>query len=290
MDEEINPDSAAIPPLPPDLQARIFRAKGMDVYPGKILVLRGGSWGLQAIEDEQFDCNIEHLVGVSLWGPLPKFVSGTVLLEPKDMNLFCIPLIGDSDRKPLCIPLLDTWIARADALRKLIQGTASTYGPIPLSDEQIFAGAKEIYKAIRERAAILIKKMPSGQDEVTFALARIVDASDPSAEMLTDAIVNLVTTIPTWSIQGRDDLSMALAGSFPVERELREAANVTNKIFRQIRKDAGIVHGLYGHAAAKRQYPPDEVARMMHVVKKGSFRDRDLILQNWAPFSVSSTP
>lgn len=201
--------------------------------------------------------------------------------------------MGDPDREPLGIPLLDTWIARADALRKLMEGTASSYGPIPLNDEQIIAGAEEIYRAVRHRCVYLIRAMPPGQENAAIALARIADAVVPTPELLTSAIENLIVSAPTWSTESREFVSAALDASarpYPVARDLQEAANISSKIFRTIRIDAGIDHGLRAHASAKRQYSPEEVFRMMEAVRKGSFLDRDSILKAWQPFSDSKSP
>lgn len=290
MADDRKPIPDNFPSIPPDVQARIFRSRGMAVYPGKILVTRGGSWGLHAIEDRDFVSTNEHIVGVSLWGPLPAYTLGTAFLEPQSRGQFCVPVIGDPDREPVDIPLLDTWIARADALRGLMLGTASSYGPPPLSDGQVHAAGMEIFKAIRNRAVALLKVMPVEDKDVNMALAKVVDASSPETELLTNAIQQLITSLKSWSAESKQSIVEkldAVKESHPSARELREVANISNSIFRSITKAAGINHGLRSHESAKRPYTPDEVAKMLEVVSKGNYLDRERILTCWAPFANS---
>lgn len=274
--------------FPADIEAASFRSRNMVVYPGKVLVVRADEFALQPIEDEELRYETDSMIGVSLWGPLKEYAPGTAALGDSKVPQYCVSILGDVGRDVLGTPILDTWIARADVLRWLILNQAQSFGQIPLRDDQIIAGALEIYKLVRSRAVQLVRFVPPGHDSVKMALAKVADSPKPGPQMLTEAILHLMAFYPSLSSDEHHAVTRGFAeisNAYPTSRDLLNHADIKPKSFQRIRTAAGINHGLRGHNAAKYQYTPAEVMKMIEVVRLSSSPDRERILSAWIPYT-----
>ncbi len=204
-------------------EAQGFRSRGEAIYPGRLLVLRGGSSCVHPVDDDAFDPRTECLMGVAVWGPCADFALGMVRFEDGPAGRF-VPLVaGEASRPSTGIGSIDAWIGRADALRKLWRGTAVAFGAIPLTQSQLMASVGEIERVVRKSAVALLRNAPRDQRPVLMALAQVADAEHPEDERLTTAILELMASAPAWVPGASTDRQeqpreQAASGSTSVER------------------------------------------------------------------------
>ena len=109
------------------------------------------------------------------------------------------PLIGGDDQRPSSgVPLIDAWIARADALRCVRRGYFRAFGPLPLTPLELQASVEEVTKIVREKAKDLLKIAPRDQRDLLLSLAKVVDQPTPNDQALTEAIRELLAASAVW--------------------------------------------------------------------------------------------
>ncbi len=173
------------------LEVGLFRHTEQ-IYPGKLLVIRDGSWMHHAVEDHEFDPHRERLMGIAIWKPLPEFAPGLVMVESDRGEAFVAIVAGESNRPQVGDPIIDAWITRADALRKLQRGNPVSYGPVPLTPLQLSAATYEVSQRVRESALGLLNYLRGAERESLLAIARIADVERPSDDDLTGGINELL--------------------------------------------------------------------------------------------------
>jgi hypothetical protein len=179
-------------------EARSFAARREAVYPGRLLVLRGGSFASHPVDDGDFNPAVERIMGIAVWGACAEWKLGMVRVEEGPDGRSAPLIAGEANRPSTGVGRVDAWIARADALRKVRCGTAVAYGAIPLTQNQLIAAVGEIEKHVREAAIALLQNAPSDQRPALLALARVADAQHPLNDELTTAILELTASAPSW--------------------------------------------------------------------------------------------
>lgn len=274
-----------------NLEAQMFRMADHDVYPGKIMVIRAGSFAMHPVDDESFDQTREGIRGISFWGAFPEWQRGLVRIEDGESTRSALMISAEEYRPPLGVPSLDTWIARADTLRAFIKGRFWSFGSPPLSGQQMHAAAVEVGRVSRLAAIQLLKTAPPDQHSVLRALARIADAAKPTPAILTDAIQELIASVQLWEHSGhaaKPPGTQPITDVLPAGRDLVNATGISPDTFRRIRKAAGIRSDLTGHAAANRPYSPEEVDRLIAAVQSGGFLKKQKIVSAWKPWGTDS--
>lgn len=217
------------------LEARFFRARGELVYPGRLVVLRAGSFLTHPVDDDAFDLPTERIMGIAIWGAFAQCKPGMALVEEEPARKFAAIIAGETRRPSTGVGRIDAWIARADALRKLRSGGVAAPGGIPLTRNQLIASVGEIESVVRESAIALIENCPCDQRAALLALARVADTQHPQQDELTPAILELNATAPAWKCSARsvsvergsgDRAHPALGGS--LDTDLSEAHRKTS--------------------------------------------------------------
>lgn len=259
-----------------DLNVRAFRAKGLDIYPGRIMVTRVGSFVMHPIDDGDFDQTKERIMGVSIWGPFSEFKPGLVSIDPVNNSRFVAIISGEEYRPPVGVPLIDTWIARADTLRVAKStGVLQTFGAekLILPEYQI-AAVNEIGRVVRDSAVRLLNAAPEDQRYALLAMATILDIEKPSAKILTAAIRELTASAPAW----KKRLSPVMqAGARPTQLDLIESVGCSDDTFRNVREAAGIARPKRGH-----RYSVVEVDKLIAAARAGNSNFRKQMLDAWA--------
>lgn len=201
------------------LAAMGFRARHEAVYPGKLLVLRGGSSAANPVDDEAFDPSKEAIFGIAIWGAEAEFKPGMAKVENRP-NGKCAPFLATDDHRPSTgIGLVDGWICRANVLRGLRQGTSHNYGGIPLTSHQLTASTAAIEAVVRETAMRMIRSAPKDDRSGLRALARVADTEHPSDAELSAAIEEVIVNASSWDA---DAVMMRRSQAKPRPRSPRE--------------------------------------------------------------------
>ena len=124
-------------------------------------------------------------------------------------------IAGDTERPATGVPLIDTWIARADALRSLRRGRIATANPVPLTSTDLIAAAEEVSRVTRESTVKLLQAAPPDQRPALLALAAVADMQVPDDTCLTAAILELLASSVAW--RGLTSGTSADAGEAPAE-------------------------------------------------------------------------
>lgn len=176
-------------------EAAAFRLGGSTVYPGVLLAIRSGSFALVPIEDLEFNPDRESLIGVAMWGGLPKQPNSEQSggADPGD-HCISVPLIAADTRRPRTgSSLADAWIARADVVRTALAG--SVMDVVDLGAIEAAAAVHEVVMVLRERASQLIRSLPRDARDARRALATVVDEATPTLEQLDEAVKMLIASV-----------------------------------------------------------------------------------------------
>lgn len=187
------------------LIASSFRAGRDTVYPGKLVIVPDGDTRPQAIDDESFDPAHNILIGIALWGSQAEFARGCVSISNAQHEYVAIAS-GEFQRPKTKIGRIDAWIARADLLRRFLQGRTEAFGGICLSASQLDAAAHEIGSMIRDTALALLNDAPQSVRPSLLALAAVVDSLQPTEAELRAAIVELLASVGAWQEHFADPL------------------------------------------------------------------------------------
>src|SRR5690606_21878769 len=222
-----------------DLEARSFRARGESIYPGKIIVIRGGSFFAHAVEDADLDLSREGIMGIAFWGCFEKWSTGLVRTEPVDSEKSVLVISGRDHVFTVGVPLIDTWVARADAFRGLLIGRTRSFGGIPLTEDRSFAAAVEVARVIRLSAVHLLTGPPRSHRQVLLAMAMITDIEILTAEVLTAAIRELLASSEAWkeSVEAAEAAEgvATIEDVRPTMQELVGAIGFSSYTFKRIR-------------------------------------------------------
>lgn len=281
-----------------DAQLMIMNNSRLGVYPGVILVRKHREGGALAypVEDSQFDPTTEYIIGVSAWGLFKEHCPGLWTLGNSTDALYVLPLTGKAGYPRTNTPRLDCWLQRANVVQDVLETDRfQSFGTSPLT--WLSTGYREaalghIVRKLRQCAAELLSNAPYDVADSLYSVASIADCETPSAKLLEEARQQLLATSSRWNPSAKTskaDRKNYDRATWPTATQLIRVADISTKVFHRIRTEAGIKHGLRGHKAAKYQFSPEQVAMMIEIVSKGSYVDRDQILDAWAPFSTSST-
>ncbi len=199
-------------------RAAMFRASGASVYPGVLLVIRGGSFALHPVEDAHFDPDRDSIVGVAMWGIESR--EGTANEAPSEEGQ--VPLIAvDRDRPRTGLPVADAWIARADVARRILAG--ATGEPIGINPAVEAAATSQVISTVRAQAIGVIAALPLTTTSARSAIARVSDSDRPSVELLDAAIQALLAAVPLSPLTDQEN------GSVKEERD-NSAASKENPV------------------------------------------------------------
>lgn len=282
------------------VQARAFRHAGQPVYPGRILVERDGTFASPPVDDDAFDPSTERILGIAMWGPRDEWYPGYAKFEEGEKGRSVPMIAGDMDRPTTGIPLVDTWIARADALRGLLRGTVTTVGGPALTALQLRASAEEVVRLVRETALALIARAPAATRPTLLALSAVADAEMPTDIQISTAIQELLVAAQQWKKSPRPD-DPAVGGNSHRSAEPRidsgsgspgtrrrgwtrqqlidatAPAKIGGTTFDRVRDKAEIRAGKKG-----REFTEQEVRRMMAVAYDEAPQEADRIVAAWS--------
>lgn len=181
--------------------ASSFRQTRAKVFPGTLMAIRGASFALHPVQDAEFGSDGKQVIGCAIWGASANFEIGMALVESDTGPAYAPIVSGDRGRPTTGVPLIDAWITRADVLRKLMEGSAGSFGPLPLTRTQVLAAAHEIHALVRDGAMSLLKTAPESIRGRLDALVVVADAAEPTVEHLDAAIRSLIAVSKEWPIE-----------------------------------------------------------------------------------------
>ncbi|GDX99999.1 hypothetical protein LBMAG48_24030 [Phycisphaerae bacterium] len=210
-----------------EAEARGFRARGEAIYPGRLLVIRADSYGIQPADDGAIDPATDRILGIAAWGASVELKPGMVRVEGGYVSL----VSGEIDRPQTGVPKVDSWVARADALRKLRRGRVEMFGRMSLTQAQLDASVREIEDLVRGSAISLLQGAPANERPALVTLARVADVTHPDDDTLTAAILELTISAAAWARKGdgvvlRNGLATASEGQHAPPDEQGEEAGV----------------------------------------------------------------
>lgn len=175
-------------------QARLFRLTKQPFYPGRLVVLVGGQWTPEPIDDEAFVAGPEGkypTTMIALWGRVSENAPGLVAVEDGYLPVIC----ADHDRPMLDHARLDAWIVRVDALRMILGNTVEALGGrVPIPQDQFAAAVLEIAEVVRHSSSEILTStslLPAARR----AIAKLVNARFPTISLLERAALMVVVSV-----------------------------------------------------------------------------------------------
>lgn len=178
--------------------AASFRQIRKAIYPGVLVAIRSGSFPLYAVADSDFGSDGQRVTGCAIWGASSEFQLGMASVESESGPAYAPIVLGDTSRPTTGVALIDAWITRADVLRKLMENSAGSFGPLPLTRAQVIAATHELHLLVREGAMALVRSAPDAIRDRLDALVVVADEAESTVEHLDSAIRALIVASKEW--------------------------------------------------------------------------------------------